>query len=202
MRAPRLSPAPRQVLPTAVMAACLAFATACGGYDPVGRLDHPPLPKPDVCADLPEDLVRTALGRKPSSCLTSSDDGAYGARFTAAAGAGSQGAASLVVSYLGRYDRNTGLDFWEVYGYVEKQRVTLIGVGEDGVYDPETGVAAAVAAQFIVRVVVQKSDGSGPPADAAERLMPVLEAALELGASATPSPSPSARPPSAPVIAP
>ncbi|MDX6739002.1 hypothetical protein [Actinocorallia sp. A-T 12471] len=205
-RVPRSGPRVRRAAIRLVRAALAAVLVtvpvqACGGYTPPGRLNTPPLPTPDICAGLPAELVADALGGKPSTCGSATEDGTHAARFTTAKGKG----ASLVVSYLSRYSADTGLDLWEIYGYVEKERVTLIGVGEDAVFDPKTGVAAAVEGHLIVRAIVQTSDGVRKDDEVAGKLMPVLEAALVLGgtfATSKPRTAEPSRHPSAPVIAP
>ncbi|ROO83295.1 hypothetical protein EDD29_0791 [Actinocorallia herbida] len=198
MRASWPGSALRTALRRSCTAICLVLVAGCGGYTPTGRLDAAPLPTPDICAGLPPDLVKATLGAAPSACDSGTEGGTHGARFTAGKGAN---AVVLVVSYLSRYDVDTGLDLWQVYGYVEQKRVSLIGVGEDGVYDPETGIASAVEAQFIVRVAVQSSAGMQNHDGEGEKLMPVLEAALGLGRAFTAASTPS-RGPSAPVIVP
>ncbi|WP_460301420.1 hypothetical protein [Actinocorallia aurea] len=143
--------------------------------------------------------MKDTLDAKSFVCDSGTAGGTHGARFTA--GKGKQ-AVVLVISYISRYDANSSLDLWEVYGYVEKGRVSLIGVGagEDGVYDPATGIAAAPGEHFIVRVAVQSSADQQSFGDGG-KLVPVLEAALVLGQKAVASAAPTGTA-SPPVIAP
>lgn len=169
-----------------MLAACLALTAACGGYSPPGSLSLKELPRPDVCGGLPEDAVVKALGSASSGCVTEARTETYGARFS---GVVKKKATALIVSYQRRYTADTGLDLWDVYGVIEGHKAFLIGVGEAALFDPDTATMLAVSKNLLVTVGVQSSEAV-PQEGLADRLLPVLEAALELGRQAAATPSP------------
>ncbi len=171
-----------------MLAACLLLATACGGYSPPGSLTLRELPRPDACGRLPAEAVEKALGARPKDCLTDAREETYGVRFS---GAVKKKAVALVVSYQRRYAMKTGLDLWEVYGVPEGEKVSLIGVGEGALFDPDSATLTAVSERLLITVGVQ-SAAPVPREGLAERLLPVLEAALELVRDAGGAPSPGA----------
>lgn len=173
-----------------VIAACLVLTTACGGYSPPGPLALRELPRPDICRDLPEKIVAEAMGASPATCATDVQEDTYGARFQSVA---KKKTVALVVSYQRRYSLKTGLDMWEVHGFAEGEKSLLIGVGEGALFDPATASILAVSRRLLVAVTVQSTAGV-PGEGLADRLLPVLEAALEQGEKAVVTPSPRSRP--------
>ena len=173
-----------------VIAACLVLTTACGGYSPPGALALRELPRPDICRDLPEKIVARAMRASPATCATDVQKDTHGARFQSVA---RKKAVALVVSYQRRYSLKTGLDMWEVHGFVEGEKSLLIGVGEGALFDPAAASVLAVSRHLLVTVSVQ-STAEVPGEDLADRLLPVLEAALEQGEKALVTPSPRSGP--------
>ncbi|GAA2725970.1 hypothetical protein [Actinocorallia aurantiaca] len=176
-----------------VIAACLVLTTACGGYSPPGPLALRELPRPDICRDLPEKIVARAMGASPATCATDVQKDTHGARFQSVA---KKKAVALVVSYQRRYSLKTGLDMWEVHGFVEGEKSLLVGVGEGALFDPATDSMLAVSEHLLVIVGVQSTAGV-PDEGLADRLLPVLEIALERGEKALVTPSPRSGPPGA-----
>ncbi|GAA0966208.1 hypothetical protein [Actinocorallia libanotica] len=174
-----------------VIAVLLALTAACGGYSPPGSRSLRVLPRPDGCGELPRKAVEGALGGPVGTCSADAQEETHGMRFQSAS---MKKPVALVVSYQRRYAPKTGLDLWEVHGFIEGEKALLIGVGEGALFDPATATAVAVSAHLLVTVGVQAAERI-PKEGLADRLLPVLEAALELG-EATVEVTP---PPTAPV---
>ncbi len=159
-----------------VIAVGLALTAACGGYSPPGSRSLRVLPRPDACGELPRKAVEKALGGRIGSCAADAQEETHGVRFQSAA----KRPVALVVSYQRRYAPKTGLDLWEVHGFIEGEKALLIGVGEGALFDPATATAVGVSAHLLVTVGVQAAEKI-PREGLADRLLPVLEAALEVG---------------------
>jgi hypothetical protein len=135
------------------------------------------MPRPDACREIPREAVRKALGAPAAECTADPQEDAHGVRFQ---GAVKKTPVALVVSYQRRYSRKTGLDLWRVHGVISGERARLIGVGEDALFDPAAATATAVSEHLLVTVGLQSAkeiDREG----LADRLLPVLESALEIG---------------------
>ncbi|WP_157963638.1 hypothetical protein [Actinocorallia populi] len=171
---------PARPLVRPLVAACLALTAACGGYSPPGSRSLRVLPRPDACGELPRAAVEKALDGPVGKCTADAQEETHGVRFQVSP---KRRPAALVVSYQRRYAPKTGLDLWEVHGFVEGEKTLLIGVGEGALFDPVAATVLAVSEHLLVTVGVQsavKIPREGLP----DRLLPVLEAALDLGEEA------------------
>lgn len=171
-----------------LIAACAALSTSCGGHEPPERAPKRPLPQADLCAEMKADHVRKALGAKVAECLTAAEGGGFGAQFSARRGAT---AVSLTVAYSLRYEEPSGFDRWLQFGERSGERVAMLGVGDGAVYDAAAGNMTAVADGLIISVTLQSSapiERDGLP----DRLLAVVQDAMETAARTGPTPRPQA----------
>jgi len=150
------------------------------------------MPRPDACGEIPRALVRKALGAPAAQCAADPQEDAHGVRFQ---GSVKKTPVALVVSYQRRYSRKTGLDLWKVYGVVDGERSAIVGVGEGALFDPAAAATTAVSEHLLVTVGLQ-SAGEIDREGLVERLLPVLESALEIGEKEVAA----SAPPTAPII--
>ncbi len=145
------------MLPRLRRAAGLLLVLGLAGCrsDPPAQAQTTPVPRVDLCQALDRTLVQAALSGKITGCWSggNAEDG-YDTEFTgtAALGPGRTAPATLTVAYTRRYNPRTGIDQWASVGFAQGTRVTLIGLGDQAVFDPAKAQLMAVQGGVFISI--------------------------------------------------
>jgi hypothetical protein len=199
------------------LAVFAATLTGCGGprHGGATRPGGATLPAPDLCTTMDRELIDTAIAGKVDDCeSTTKQPHEHRVRFTgtsskdrnATEGRGGKGAGESLrrkaagsgrrevsVAYRLRMDPRTGVDRWATLGRVEGQRVEMLSVGEEAVFDyaAESGPDLAVLKDALIVLITHSAPE--PDEQLPDHLSAIAADAIKQARAKT-SPGPPPRP--------